>query len=721
MIIKNATDNQPILSNVGQVGEFRIRNSAKAFNILSSGLYANKIRAIIREYSCNAVDSHVEAGRASTPFDVHLPNSLEPWFAVRDYGVGLDEQQVRNIFTTYFESTKTATDELIGGLGLGSKSAFSYTDNFTIVAIKHGIKRVFTAFINEQGVPSIAPMGEEETTDPNGVEIRFAVENSYDFRKFYEEARFVYKHFALRPVVSGGIGEFKFIEPEYADRDIVPGVHASASGQGQCVAIMGHIEYPLQVPGNADLGGLEHLLNCGLTIEFGIGELDIQASREGLSYIPETIAAIKDKLEAVNAVLATKIAEEVGTITNEWEKAYALHRKMQSNLWSAAAAKYVTDNDFDLLTQGRWAGFKIKTFYADPDVLAKKYNIKVSAFRVSSSYSGVSTTVVNHQPVYNTETHNYEDRWNIPLAETTQFVENDTTVGAATRARFHWRNSPNAGRREGVVFVLDKADRKLDMNLAAFYESLRNPPAAQKCKASSLKQKERVAGIGKDVSLLKLEKRDNKGYLRSDDMVWRDAGKLESFNDTQTYYYLPMSGFSPGGIAAESGYDMKTFVKALKDSGVLTETVYGVRKADIKEVSKKSNWAHLDDFVKNKLAQQGSVDVKGLIKQSIDFDSYFKFPIAHEILDANSPYLTLLNEFAGVKAVDKNARRGFEALCTIYNVSAGNINVTDEVAKYQKKMNEVVARYPLISELSHYFRNHAAVSEYINAIDMLKK
>ena len=203
MIINNKIDNEPVLSNVGQVGEFRIRNSAKAFNILSSGLYANKIRAIIREYSCNAVDSHTEAGNLETPFDVHLPNSLEPWFSVRDYGVGLDEQQVRDIFTTYFESTKNNTDELIGGLGLGSKSAFSYTDNFTIVAVKNGVKRVFTAFINEHGVPSIAPMGEEDSNEPNGVEIRFAVEDSWDFRKFQSEAQHVYKHFKLRPVVSG--------------------------------------------------------------------------------------------------------------------------------------------------------------------------------------------------------------------------------------------------------------------------------------------------------------------------------------------------------------------------------------------------------------------------------------------------------------------------------------------------------------------------------------
>lgn len=35
MILNNAPQNEAILSNVGEIGEFRIRNSAKAFSILS--------------------------------------------------------------------------------------------------------------------------------------------------------------------------------------------------------------------------------------------------------------------------------------------------------------------------------------------------------------------------------------------------------------------------------------------------------------------------------------------------------------------------------------------------------------------------------------------------------------------------------------------------------------------------------------------------------------
>ena len=718
MIIKNKIDNEPVLSNVGEVGEFRIRNSAKAFSILSSGLYANKIRAIIREYSCNAVDSHTEAGRADTPFDVHLPNSLEPWFSVRDYGVGLDEQQVRDIFTTYFESTKTATDELIGGLGLGSKSAFSYTDNFTIVAIKGGIKRVYTAFINEQGVPSIAPMGEEGSNEPNGVEIRFAVEDSYDFRKFQEEARIVYKHFKLRPVVSGGIGEFTFIDPEYADRDIIPGVHSvDSSRHNYSYAVMGNIEYPLQVPANADLGGLEHLLTCGLTIEFAIGELDIQASREGLSYIPETIAAIKAKLEALNSVLADKVADEASAIKNKWEKAFFYQKKLNSNLWAAAVTKHLTDIGFDLVDANRYGNSK--TFYFTEKTLAEKYNIKINAFRVKgSTYSGRTTTNINQQNIYDNVAGHYTPNWAINVAQTTQFVENDTTVGAGNRAKYHWKNDTTTNRGD-YVYVIEKADRKRPMNAKAFFKALSNPPAKQIRKASTLMQKERAAGLGKGVTVLKLEKRDNNHHMRSDDMVWRDAGDMTTFDNTQTYYYLPMSGFQCQGAAKD--YDMKTFARALKDSGIFTETVYGVRKADLEKVQSLTNWVNLDDHLRNKLAQNNALDVRGIIKEAIGFDSYFKFAyVQNEITNSDSPYLKLFNEFATVTEVNSYVRRGFETLCTIYKVTAGKVNVTDEIAKYKTEMDNVEKRYPLLNELNRYFRDYKSVAEYINAIDMLK-
>ena len=244
MILNNAPENQAILSNVGEIGEFRIRNSAKAFNILSSGLYANKIRAVIRELSCNAVDSHVAAGKGDVPFEVHLPNSLDAYFSVRDFGTGLSHDQVTSIYTTYFESTKTDSNSFIGALGLGSKSPFSYTDNFTVTAIKDGKRGIYSAFINGDGVPSIALMMEEETDEPNGVEIKFSVNERYDFNKFREEAREVYEHFKLKPQITGSSG-FTFNTHEYETMDIIPGVHSLPNPRGysslKSVAVMGNI------------------------------------------------------------------------------------------------------------------------------------------------------------------------------------------------------------------------------------------------------------------------------------------------------------------------------------------------------------------------------------------------------------------------------------------------------------------------------------------------
>jgi hypothetical protein len=557
-------------------------------------------------------------------------------------------------------------------------------------------------------------MGEEASNEPNGVEIRFAVEDSYDFRKFYNEAQHVYKHFKLRPIVSG---EFTFTNPEYSDVDIIPGVHANDRGYGNSYAIMGNIEYPLNVPENMDLGEVGHLLRCGLTIEFAIGELDIQASREGLSYIPETVAAIKSKLEALNSVLANHIAEEVATVKNEWEKAYILAKKLDSDLWGAATKKYVADTGFALITDSRYN--RVKKFQFNEKTLEKKYNIVIRGFTINNGYGSSTASRINLENVYNNETSSYEKHMSIPVDAATQFVVNDTTVGASERAKYHWKNAESGVGRNDRVYIIEKADKKADMKLTAFFKALSNPPKTQIRKASTLLIKERASGIAKGVTVLKLERRDHKHHMRSDDMVWRDAGDMTAFVDTGTYYYLPIIGFTAQG--ASKDFDMKTFAKALQSSGIFTETVYGVRKADLEKIKGLSNWVNLDDHVRNKLSQQGSVDVKGIIKEAIDFDSFYKFAyVQNDITNIDSPYLKLLNEFAGVTKVDSNTRRGFETLCTIYNVTAGNINVNDEVAKYKIEMNAVEKRYPLLNELNRYYRDVKAVAEYVNAIDMLK-
>lgn len=716
MKLHSAVQNEAILSNVGEIGEFRIRNSAKAFNILSSGLYANKIRAIIRELSCNAVDSHTAAGKTDTPFDVHLPNALEPFFSIRDYGTGLNHEQVTNIYTTYFESTKTSSNEFIGALGLGSKSPFSYTDNFTVTAIKDGRKGIYTAFINEQGVPSIALMMEEESTDPAGVEVRFAVEERWDFDKFRQEAKHVYEYFKLRPVVSGN-ADFKFKDPTYKEENIIPGVHYMGESR-HSYAIMGNIKYPIEVP-NAEkaLGGLHGLLSCGLVMEFAIGELDFQASREGLSYIPETIAAIKSKLEALNGQLAIHIAAEADKITNLWERALYLSKRYSDYLFSQAVVKYCADTKFELFTpqSNRWNA--LKEFKFDVNDLATKYNIVIKSFTKAGSYNTCSNnkphngyTTVNGQQVINQD-------WQIRLSDDTYFVINDTKVGATERAKFHWKNSKNRTHYSNV-YVIEAADKNKTVHTGDFFNAMMNPPESQIFKASSLLEKERKTGLGANVTIMVLEEGARRGRWNSSvPMVWHDAGKADSFDNKTTYYYLPLSGFQCLGQYS----DVKELHYHLQKSGLFTENIYGVRKTDIEWVKLQKNWVNLDEHIKGKLSKLGQNDVMGLVKKAIDFTELYQYNAVKHVTEPNSPYVKLYNVFKDVKAEDQHRKTSLEALCRNYQVQTqANIDPSSLIDKYAKEVESIYVRYPLLKRISKYSTEAVEVAEYINLIDAKK-
>jgi len=724
MILNTAPQAEAVMSNVGEIGEFRIRNSAKAFNILSSGLYANKIKAIVRELSCNAVDSHTAAGN-SAPFEVHLPTALEPHFSIRDFGTGLNHDQVTSIYTTYFESTKTGSNDFIGALGLGSKSPFSYTDNFTVTAIKDGRKGVYTAFINDAGVPSIALMMEEQTDEPSGVEVKFSVNERYDFDKFRQEAAAVYQYFAIKPVITG-VSNFQIPELKYDTKDIIPGVHSysSETSSRRTRAIMGNIAYPIDVPNNA-LGELKKLLDCSLELHFNIGELDFQASREGLSYIPQTIEAIRSKLEQVNNALTGVLAKEADAIVNVWERSIFLNAKKRDSLWANAVTQYVTKTGFKLFERNTYSStYEIKV---NVESMKRDFNLVMRSF-----YKGKSeNTCRNQEPRRHTD---YVDdgkgnsvavvtsHWEIPVSTATYFVKNDTKLGATERAKYHWRNTVQKDYTNNV-FVLEPADRTKPAKFNEFLASLSGPPETQVMFGSSLKEKPRAGGVGKNVSILFLEQRTrNSGWRDSKYYVWT-AAKFDDLDPKKTYYYVPLKGYEMISTKAYSNTPHSLF-ETLRSTGIPelnVETVYGVRRTDLEAIKLQKNWINIEDHITKVLSNIPQSVVDGIVKKSIETETFMLFGRKLvEKLDAKNPIKVLHDRYENVKEVKMN-QPAVTMLSNIYTTTS-KFDPSKEVAKVRTMCDNIYTRYPLLKCLDTYNRSSyvPALADYINMIDTVK-
>lgn len=313
---------------------FKIKASAKAFKILSDGLYSNKIKAVIRELSCNAYDGHVAANKSDVPFEVHLPNPLEPYFSIQDFGTGMDHDEIMKLYSTYFESTKTNSNEMIGALGLGSKSPFSYTDSFTVVSTKNCVTGTYMCYIDSSMIPVVQVLSEESSDLPNGVEVSFSVKPQ-DFNEFKRESQIVFRPFAVRPIIRG---TEQFVFEEYDIHDTIGDIKIVKNykwGENQWIAIQGNIEYPLDITKltniDEDIATDEEKENVeiisslfqhmNLVIPFQIGDLDISASRESLGYDKQTIENIAKKVKTILIDIKNKIYDDISSAENEYDMA----------------------------------------------------------------------------------------------------------------------------------------------------------------------------------------------------------------------------------------------------------------------------------------------------------------------------------------------------------------------------------------------------------------
>lgn len=200
---------------------FNMAATAEAFNILSSSLYSNPKLAIIRELSTNANDAHKQAGKEDYPFNLHLPTRSEPFFNIRDYGDGIPEDLIYNIYTSYFVSTKVDDENQTGCFGLGSKTPFSLVDEYEVISYCEGKKKTYK-MSKKNGLPCVEKIAEEDWTKDTGLEINFrwTADRDWYYDEWNDEANRFFRSTNFMPNVNTFLENQNFNWDEFmADRE----------------------------------------------------------------------------------------------------------------------------------------------------------------------------------------------------------------------------------------------------------------------------------------------------------------------------------------------------------------------------------------------------------------------------------------------------------------------------------------------------------------------
>lgn len=241
-------------------------------------LYSDPVMAVIREYSTNAFDAHIQAGQ-TRPIEVTTPSSFAPFFKVQDFGIGLSADDIRDIYSQYGASTKRDSNDVVGMLGLGCKSALTYTDQFTLSSVKDGVCTQVSISRDEDGGGSMTIVAQYETDEPNGTTVIVPVKSSHDFEM---KSNSFFRFWQEGTVLVNGKTPQR-IDGIWLTDKIVMSRELESS-----VIVMGNVAYPY------DDGEYSYRHEGKKTASFvNIGDVNFTPSREALQMTPRTKATIE--------------------------------------------------------------------------------------------------------------------------------------------------------------------------------------------------------------------------------------------------------------------------------------------------------------------------------------------------------------------------------------------------------------------------------------------
>jgi len=366
-------ETRPYLETSGELEEefFSIQDQGMIFDILRNKMYSNPILAICREISCNARDAHREVGTPDVPVHIYLPNTLEPYYKVKDFGPGISPDRMVNIFIKYTASTKRSDNLQTGGFGLGAKTPFSYSDSFSIVTNYNGVQYNYSCNIDETKVGKMSLMSESRTTEPNGTTIIIPVlpKNFQEFATWTEQAC---RHWEVKPVIKGGSIAWEPISKILSGNEWAI-ISSRDYYNHDCKVIVDGIEYPLDLDSlkkYAD-SALISSIKGKLIMYFGVGELSLSANREQIYLDEPTQKVIRERLDLILKEVKSRVQDKVDSFDNLWDAMICYRKELKQAFNNTKFLGQLCWQDIELTDQYVYTG--CPTFSFTKGKYSRKY------------------------------------------------------------------------------------------------------------------------------------------------------------------------------------------------------------------------------------------------------------------------------------------------------------------------------------------------------------
>lgn len=665
--------------------------------------YSDPLLAIIREYVCNAVDE-TPAGKKTL---ITMPTKLASTFMVRDFGKGLDEETMFELFTSYGESTKRNTNEKIGSFGIGRLCALSYGDQFMIESYHGGMKTVYTMLVDEEGDTDLDKLFEEKSDEPTGLCIQVAIkandihnfENTMHKFFYYMKDKIEFTNFE----VSLEYDNEKELTISNDLFDLWNGTHRYHFSnvyknpfKGKVQLLMGGVLYPINTNQLNDHPFWKSVRNSnnGFVWKAPMGSVKLHHSRESLEYNERTKEALKNAGDQI-----------IQNFKSHFEVKVAAAKK------SLFDATVVMD---DLQATYSWLPKEARTISA-PKHFGQGVDVSMSLFNPThfNRESSLELTLSRNGSKVIARKLRYMSDGTMRPSQHNYFVIDD---GVTPRSPVGRLSHLIDGRNGVSVVVL--SPKTLDEKVVMKRFALMNSD-----KVSLLSSHARPVPVRSTRSNLA------KSHLTGADIMslcsassyerdcWTVTDESEIEDDTKKYYYVAYfankvrsahdrnkSILNFGESPDIFWHEYQRFIKACPSWQ--QDKVYGVRSNQLSKVKKLKNWIPLEDVLVSEMAKSE------ILNESVK----------HRFLDDKFPHAFELRRLGGAQKtleIFKNAsarRKDCKVLPVVIRfieeylkLEKSGYNPLDSYAKLKqadcaklykeelKALDTINAKYPLFS------------------------